>query len=409
MQEISKQKNNKLLFFILIIMVIIVVIVGIFIGKAFSNKEEPLSNNQEEPKIDEKRKTTYDKFCFPEQSVCKETLTFNGKQYDIEFIKGNEYALIINGIVINEHRFSVERDRLISVEILEDVAIVTWYNGDPVLSVYNLQDGTVIKNFMSSISVSAEFNDMRLTDSVTEHDDYWEQRIDIYSKELYKVDGKKIIFNGYLHLGECTNNSKHDIVSATYEYEYLGNGKFKDPIMAEYKTLEETGACKNIPNDNVTNKKEAKEVAQRVYEYAYVRLTEGSDLIDYVNDYEKEYNGELISCQKMTFSVLESTFTENAINHIKENYAYQFENDDNYYNCNVDEELALKSFLDTIFSATDSDIRELNIISFTDDTIVATGKLNCPQALYTSCDPSEEPHDITFKKVNGVWKIDTFN
>ena len=179
--------------------------------------------------------------------------------------------------------------------------------------------------------------------------------------------------------------------------------------MTSSKTLEETGVCKDISSDEVTTKEEAKVVAQRVYEYAYDRINEGSNLISYMEDYEKEYKGDLVSCQRMYFTVLESSFTENAITHIKDNYAQKFSGDDNYYLCDIWDD-GTNDFLDTIFSSTDSGPRDLKIVSFTSDTIVATGQIKCSGAAnYTSCTEDVRPHNITFKKVNGIWKVDSFN
>ena len=377
----EKNKLNKKIFTWIVIAIALLLFIGaFFLGQSLANKEDEVTNKdiqeENESNKNEKSKITYEELCDTEGNSCLETLVVNGKEYFIRYEKENDYALSINGKTINESRFSGDEDydRLISIEVYKDIAIVAWYNGGPVISVYNLKDGNPIQNIISGISVSNEYNSMQLTDSEDEYSDYMDRKINIYEKEIYKLEGNKIVFNGYLSVNECHTNSKNDIVAATYELEYLGDGKFKKPVMTSSKTLEETGVCKDISSDEVTTKEEAKVVAQRVYEYAYDRINEGSNLISYMEDYEKEYKGDLVSCQRMYFTVLESSFTENAITHIKDNYAQKFSGDDNYYLCDIWDD-GTNDFLDTIFSSTDSGPRDLKIVSFTSDTIVATGQI----------------------------------
>lgn len=423
----KKEKNNpikkfilkhKKLFTILAIEigVLLLAICGYVVFSQINNNTATETENnhvEKETSVLEQSKITFEELCEKHDefsvTICGKILKIKDVEFVISYFSDSKYPLNIDGIYLQEDRFLP--NNFITLEIFKDTAIVVWVNnGRPRISIYSINDGRELYSINSAHTVDEEYPEMQLTNSSDEEDEWRNRTINVYGTVLYSIVGNEIEYKGSrTHFGECNKNNENEIVSATYVLEYLGDSEFASPVRILSKTMAETGSCGNFSDDIVTTKEQAKNVAQRVYEMSYDVIEEGAGLTIWSGDYKRiNHNNEELLCREMYFTKIGSFFTENAINYIKNNLTDRFAGDDNYYTCMSAKDFqANYGFLLTIFGATDSGIRPLTITSYTSDSIIATGQIVCDT--WEGCWPDEEPLNITFKKVNGIWKIDTFD
>jgi hypothetical protein len=207
---------------------------------------------------------------------------------------------------------------------------------------------------------------------------------------MEKIDTKKKN-NFYMMLGMVAGG----IVVGCMTYLFMGNRNFSN----------NNSNKESNENKTVLTEVEAKDIAQNAYELAYDIVDEGIGITS-TEMVEINHNGEKVECYEINFASLNNVFTEEGLNYIKSNYADSFSGNDKYYRCENTDNFMTKGegFINTIFGVTDSNVRDLKITSFTDTEIKAIGQLEASIGVMGD----EKPLNITFKKINNVWRIDTF-
>lgn len=172
----------------------------------------------------------------------------------------------------------------------------------------------------------------------------------------------------------------------------LGGYIVYDKVFAKEVDVE---IVKDNNDDNNKNKvmtdQEALKIAKDIYEKSYAQIADGMNILvhDYVNE---KYNIDDVIAQKY--------FTDDYVKLLKKEAEEQ-------------KDIYLETlFISSIFGATDQSKRELELVSFGEDTIVVKGHNDCRECLkddYCSCWESTFPHYIVLKKVNSNWLIDYFN
>lgn len=139
-------------------------------------------------------------------------------------------------------------------------------------------------------------------------------------------------------------------------------------------------------------KEEALAMITEIYRNAYVAVEEGSGFIN------RDTN-------KFDSSKVQSFFTKRLLYQIERRFQSSDIGEWNTF---------INSMVPTIFGATDQTMRPLSIIDYSDELIIAEGKVTidcstCPPGLFCSCPNDKYAHVITFRKENGTWLIDYFD
>lgn len=144
-------------------------------------------------------------------------------------------------------------------------------------------------------------------------------------------------------------------------------------------------------------KEQALKIATDAYQNAHHALynnNKGNEAFIYGN--YKLKNGK--TCvYKMNKTILKEYFTDNAISRMT-SYSYYTEDDGEYYL-----EDTFVDFVPGIFSTTNTGIRPLTIISFSNEKINATGQITQGEL-----DHDENPLKIEFVKVGEKWLVNDF-
>ena len=168
----------------------------------------------------------------------------------------------------------------------------------------------------------------------------------------------------------------------------------------------------NNINDNSSLKMsgdEAKKIVEKLYEDAYIALAEGGNLHEY-KTYELTDEYHDYKCYKADLSPIEKYFTLKSYEYIVDNFTHKF--DDGIYHCSEVDGVYYPykvDFLASIFGMTDQELRDIKVISYNDEYIVALGQtVVTTTEEYTSTSSDKYPFYIILKKESNSWKIDLF-
>ena len=150
----------------------------------------------------------------------------------------------------------------------------------------------------------------------------------------------------------------------------------------------------NQDNDIISKENLEKEIQDR-YEVIYNSIDEGTNIT--LNE-SKTFiiNGNEYSYNKVDYTKLKELFTDDGIKYLEENYLY---NDGGIY---YDSEELIHS----IFGITNQGKRDLEIVLYDDNLVLAKAKITTPQNQFSSGSYGGEY--ILFKKVNNIWKVEIF-
>lgn len=160
-------------------------------------------------------------------------------------------------------------------------------------------------------------------------------------------------------------------------------------FLVSYIIFNDTSKCKTTDTTKTVEKTENKVNEEKKDDNTEALLNDINNV--YKNAYNYINSGDLdITSDLSNNSELKTYFTDKAMNYISKNNSAT----------NV-------VFFYGILGSTDQGIRPLTIVSYTDDTIIATGQLieGASETLY---DADKYPLYIIFKKEANSWKIDLF-
>lgn len=168
----------------------------------------------------------------------------------------------------------------------------------------------------------------------------------------------------------------------------------------------------NNSNNTKITEKEALKIAEDAYKKAFNDIEEGLGLKinSDGNGVEKtDSSNNKIYCYEINQSKLKKIFTEKAINSILvkiESYVSEIESNKKF-TCSSDQYIGDKTeyFLNTVFGITDSGLKNLKIINYSDNLIIAMGSLPPCGEL---CPADTNEYYIAFKNINNIWLIDMF-
>lgn len=155
----------------------------------------------------------------------------------------------------------------------------------------------------------------------------------------------------------------------------------------EKEEKKEDAQTEKQDNSTIT-KEQALTIATDVYKKAYSTVQEG---IGFVNS----------SMNRFDASKVQHLFTKRSLHSLESRYQ-------------AGGDAFINSMVSTIFGITDSGVRPLSIIDYSNDLIVAEGAIaidcsQCPQGVYCSCPNDTYAHVITFRKEGETWLIDYFD